>query len=221
MPLARETPNHGWEVSSIGRGMDGEGPAERAAEKSRELTEGDDLLRGTAEQKFGGFYAIAFGASLWAWDAAFAFGTHRTIFYYRRYELFVLAVVVLLSALLLRRRVHTHAWVLVLFLPPIGLLLLRLVVGHPHSAFEQTVARVVNVAAIVVVPFVAAIVVRLLAPNYFTLPGRRLKVTVVVIVAIVALTGFLVGHFNGRFLACQDFIVAGDDPPSNCHKDQW
>ncbi|WP_200211520.1 hypothetical protein [Micromonospora coerulea] len=172
-------------------------------------------------QKLGGFYAITFGASLWAWDSAFEIGTHRTIFYYHRQELFVLALVVLLSALLLPRRVHTHPWVLVLFLPPIGLLLLRLVVGHPHSAFEQTAARVVNVATIAVAPFVVAIIVRLLAPNYFTLPGRRLKVTVVVIVAIVALTGFLVGHFNSRFLACQDFIVAGDDPPPNCHKDEW
>src|SRR4051794_16840264 len=25
-----------------------------------------------------------------------------------------------------------------------------------------------------------------------------------------------VGHFNGRFLTCEDFIVAGDDPAPNC-----
>lgn len=92
--------------------------------------------------------------------------------------------------------------------------------GHPHGAVEHTVALVLEVAAIAVLPFVAAIIVFLLAPNYFTLPGRGLKVTLVVIVAIVALTGFLVGHFNSRFLACQDFIVAGDDPPSNCHNDE-
>jgi 4-amino-4-deoxy-L-arabinose transferase-like glycosyltransferase len=196
--------------------MNGEGPAERAAKKSRELTKGDDLLRGTAEQKLRGFYAIAFGASWWAWEVAFALGTHRTIFYYRRQELFVLSVVVLLSALLLRRRVHTRPWVLLFFLPPIALLLLRLVVPHPHGAVAQTADRLLNVATIAVVPFVAGIIVRLLAPNYFTLPDGRLKLTVAAIVATVALIGFLVGHFNDRFLTCEEFIVAGDDPAPNC-----
>ncbi|MET7672637.1 hypothetical protein [Micromonospora luteifusca] len=47
----------------------------------------------------------------------FTLGAYRTIFYHRRQDLFVLSTVVLLSALLLRRRVHTHPWVLPLFLP--------------------------------------------------------------------------------------------------------
>lgn len=195
--------------------MNGEGPAKRAAEKSRELTEGDDLLRGTAERKLGGFYAIAFGGSLWAWDVAFNLGAHRTIFYYRRQELFVLSLVVLLSALLLPRRVHTHPWVLLLFLPPITLQLLRLAVPL-RGAVAQDVERVLIVASIAVVPFIAGIVVRLLAPSYFTLPGRRLKVALAAIVATVALIGFLFGHFNDRFLTCEDFIVAGDYPAQNC-----
>ncbi|MGN9774517.1 hypothetical protein ACTMS0_01850 [Micromonospora sp. H33] len=196
--------------------MNGEGSAKRVADKSRKLTEGDDLLRGTAEQKLGGFYAIAFGATLLAWDVAFAFGTHRTIFYYRRQDLFVLSLVVLLSALLLRRRVHTHSWVLLFFLPPIGLWLLRLAVPRPFGAVAQTADHVLSVATVAVVPFVAAIVVRLLAPNYFTLPGRRLKVILAAIVTTVALIGFLVGHFNDRFLTCEEFIVAGADPAPRC-----
>ncbi|MBQ0904393.1 hypothetical protein [Micromonospora sp. U21] len=196
--------------------MSGERPAKRAAEKSRELTEEDDLLRGTAEQKLGGFYAIAFGASLYAWDVAFTLGAHRTIFYYRRQELFVLSLVVLLSVILLRRQVHTHRWVLLLFLPPFVLLLLRLAVPHPLGDVGRIADRVLNVASLAVVPFVAAIVLRLLAPEYFTLPGRRLKLTVAAIVATVALTGLLVGHFNYRFVTCADFTVAGEDPPSNC-----
>ncbi|WP_074315597.1 hypothetical protein [Micromonospora cremea] len=196
--------------------MSGERPVKRAAEKSRELAEGDDLLRGTAEQKLGGFYAIASGASLYAWDVAFTLGTHRTIFYYRRQELFVLSLVVLLSAVLLRRRVHTHRWILLLFLPPIALLLLRLAVPHPLGDVGRIADQVLNVAALAVVPFVTAILLRLLAPRYFTLPGLRLKLTVAAIVATVALAGFLVGNFNYRFVTCADFIVAGEEPPSNC-----
>ncbi|MGW3889092.1 hypothetical protein ACWD69_10420 [Micromonospora chokoriensis] len=196
--------------------MNGEGPAERAAGKSRKIAEGDDLLRGTAAQKLGGFYGIAFGASLFAWELAFDFGTHRTIFYYRRQDLFVLSLVVLLSALLLRRRVHTHRWVLLFFLPPLASQLARLVIPHPHGEVIATVDRVLAVATIAVVPVVAAIVLRLLAPTYFTLPGHRLKVTVAAIVAVVALLGFLTGRFNDHFLTCEDFVVAGEDPAPNC-----
>ncbi|MCG5437687.1 hypothetical protein [Micromonospora foliorum] len=196
--------------------MHGEGPAERAAGKSRRLTDGDDLLRGTAEQKLGGFYAIAFGASLFAWDLAFNFGTHRTIFYYQRQDLFVLSLVVLLSALLLRRRVHTHLWVLLFFAPPLVLQLARLVIPHPHGDVIATVESVLAVATIAVLPVVATIVLRLLAPNYFTLPGRRLKITMAAIVVGVTLLGFLTGYFNDHFLTCQDFIVAGEDPAPNC-----
>ncbi|WP_430501529.1 hypothetical protein ACQRWP_08165 [Micromonospora trifolii] len=180
------------------------------------MTDGDDLLRGTAEQKLGGFYAIAFGASLWAWDVAFALGTHQTIYYYRRQELFVLSLVVLLSALLLRRRLHTHSWVLLFFLPPIAFLLLRLGAPQPLGAVAEIAYRILNVASLAVAPFVAAVIVQLLAPNYFTLSGWRIKLTVVAIVAIVALTGFLVGHFNYRFVTCEDFVVAGENPAPNC-----
>ncbi|RLP95870.1 hypothetical protein EAD98_12305 [Micromonospora sp. CV4] len=200
----------------MGRVMSGERPAGRAARKSRELSEGDDLLRGTAEQKLGGFYAIAFGASLYVWDVAFTLGAHRTIFYYRRQELLVLSLVVLLSVVLLRRRVHTHRWVLVFFLPPILLLVLRLVVPRPLGGLGQTIDQVLNVVSLAVVPFLAVIVVQLLAPSYFSLPGRRLKLTVVAIVAIVAVIGFFVGQFNDRFITCADFVVAGEDPAPNC-----
>ncbi|GAB3345970.1 hypothetical protein RMN56_19455 [Micromonospora halotolerans] len=71
------------------------------------------------------------------------------------------------------------------------------------------------VVTIAVVPVVATIVVRLLAPSYFTLPGHRLQLTVVAIVAAVALLGFLTGRFNDHFLTCEDFIVAGEDPAPN------
>ncbi|MEV0806308.1 hypothetical protein [Micromonospora sp. NPDC050200] len=50
----------------------------------------------------------------------------------------------------------------------------------------QTAERVVNVATIAVVPFIAGIVARLLAPNYLTLPGRRLQISLTAIVATEA-----------------------------------
>jgi hypothetical protein len=57
---------------------------------------------------------------------------------------------------------------------------------------------------------------RLLAPDYFALPGRRLKVRAASTVVIVALTGYLAGRNNDNFLTCEQFELAGDLPPANC-----
>ncbi|NES15958.1 MULTISPECIES: hypothetical protein [unclassified Micromonospora] len=105
---------------------------------------------------------------------------------------------------------------LLFFLPPIAFLLLRLVMPHPTGSVAQTARQVLGIATVAVAPVVASIVGRLLAPHYFTLPGRRLKAALAAIVAIVALIGFLVGHFNDRLLTCAEFVVAGDNPPPNC-----
>lgn len=37
-----------------------------------------------------------------------------------------------------------------------------------------------------------------------------------VIVLVIALLGYGVGEFNGRFLSCNDFKVSGNDLPTNC-----
>jgi hypothetical protein len=36
------------------------------------------------------------------------------------------------------------------------------------------------------------------------------------VVAVVAVLGFLVGWFNNQVYTCEEFIVAGDEPPANC-----
>lgn len=195
--------------------MKWERPAARTAKKAQEVAKQDDLLQAKAERKLQGFYAIAFGGSLYAWDIAFSLGTHGTIFYYRRHELFVLCLVVVLSAVLLRDRVYTHPWLVLLLLPPIALVLQELVVVHP-GVVARTAERILSIAALVVVPIVVRIVGGLLAPDYFHLPGRRTRVTVIAIIAIVALIGFLAGRANNRYMTCEDFIIAGDDPPKNC-----
>jgi hypothetical protein len=69
------------------------------------------------------------------------------------------------------------------------------------------------------VPFVLWALARVMAPDYFALPGRRLKTASVVIVCLVATTGFLVGQFNYRFTTCHDYVIAGDDEPADCRPD--
>ncbi|HWJ10063.1 MAG TPA: hypothetical protein VNS46_11840 [Nocardioides sp.] len=195
--------------------MKWERPAARTAKKATELAEQDDLLGARAERKLQGFYAIAFGASLYVWDVAFSLGSHGTIFYYRRHDLFVLCLVVVLSVVLLRGRVYTHPWLVLLLLPPIVLVVQELVVVHP-GVLARASERILSIAALAVVPIVARVVGGLLAPEYFRLPGRRIKLTVIAIIAVVALIGFVAGRANNRYMTCEDFIIAGDDPPKNC-----
>jgi hypothetical protein len=204
------------------------------AKGPRQLADKDDLLTGFDETgptrgQFRGFFATSIVGSIWAWDLAFSYGVYRTVSFHTRERLFVVSLAVLLGALMLRRRVRLHRWVLAAFAPPILLILLRLLVpvdpgvapvGSRVATEAGPAVRVVEgilvVATILTSPVVLWVVARLLAPDYFILPGRRVKIALLVIVATVALIGYLVGRYNYHFLTCEEFLVAGDNAPANC-----
>lgn len=182
----------------------------------------DDLLKGFDRTgpgggRLGGFFAITIAASLYAWDVAFTAGAYRTLLYPFRQQLFVVALVVLLGGLIMRPRARIHPWLLALFAPPMLLTLVRLAFPAGESgALARVVDRVLLAATLGALPIVVWVVARLLAPNYFTLPDRRARIAVVVVVTAVTVIGFSIGRFNDRFLTCGDFQVAGDDLPKNC-----
>lgn len=189
--------------------------------KTRRLAE-DDLLRGfdqtgPSRGKLGGFFGVTIGASLFAWNVMFNLGAYHEVFYRSRQQLFVVSLVVLLGGLAMRRRARMNSWLLILFTPPVLLVLLQLAVPVNHSG---TAVRMVYHAMIIlmlaVLPVVVWVVARLAAPQYFILPDRRAKIAVIGIVAVVALIGYAVGRFNDRFLTCEDFQVAGDAQPKGC-----
>lgn len=57
---------------------------------------------------------------------------------------------------------------------------------------------------------------RLVAPDCFSIPNRRLKVMSVVIVLVIALIAYGIGEQNSRFLSCNEFKVSGNDLPADC-----
>ncbi|PWR15080.1 hypothetical protein DKT69_12985 [Micromonospora sicca] len=86
------------------------------------------------------------------------------------------------------------------------LTLVRFVIPASESgSLARVVDRILTVATTAVLPVIAWVVARLLAPNYFTMPDRRTRITVVVIVTAVTVIGYPVGRFNDRFLTCGDF----------------
>jgi membrane-associated HD superfamily phosphohydrolase len=182
----------------------------------------DDLLRGfdqtgPSQGRLGGFFTVTIAASLFAWNVMFTLGAYNEVFYRSRLQLFVLSLVVLLGGLAMRRQARMNSWLLILFTPPVLLVLLQLVVPVNHSGIAvRVIYHVMVVAMLAVLPIVVWVVARLAAPQYFSLPDRRAKIAVIGIVAVVSLIGFAVGRFNDHFLTCEDFQVAGDDVPKGC-----
>jgi hypothetical protein len=101
---------------------------------------------------------------------------------------------------------------------PLLWLVANLITPFGRSSHAGSVLNTVLViASIASVPFTMWAVTRVMLPDYFALPQRRLKVAVVAIVVLIALVGLLVGHFNYRVTTCQQYVVAGNDTPPNCH----
>ncbi|WP_103500293.1 MULTISPECIES: hypothetical protein [unclassified Streptomyces] len=188
----------------------------------RKPAEEDDLLEGFSRAgrravALRGFFAVTVSGALIAWDLAFTWGAYGTVFYSRTSQLVVLALVVLLGRWALGSQVREHGWVTFLFALPALWVLFRLAAPLVVSDEVFHVVDATLIAAMVVsLPLVLWVVARLLAPNYFALPQRRMKVASVAIVVVVATVGLLVGRFNDHFYTCRDFTVAGDYQPANC-----
>ena len=182
----------------------------------------DDLLDGftaSGARKDGlrAYLTTTVVASLYVFDTAFHYGAYRTINFHQIQHIAVVSLVIVIGALLLRRQLHVHLWVLALLAPPILLFLYRLATPQKHAVEAIRLSdNALVILNIVVLPVIGWIVARLLAPEYFNLPGWRLKLAVLTTVAIIAAIGYLAGRFNDRSLTCQDFITAGDKPPANC-----
>lgn len=185
----------------------------------------DDVLTGfdrTGERKgeFRGFFATSMAASVYVWNATFELGAYRTIFFYREDEYLVLATVVLVGVLVVRHQIRERPWLFAAIAPPALLLLFRLASPDKHpDGVLGVVSNVLVVLNGLALPLMVWVIARLLAPDYFEVRGARLKLAVVAILVGIAVAGFLAGNFNYRYLSCEDFEVAGLEPPDNCHPD--
>jgi hypothetical protein len=196
------------------------------AQSRRDRIREDDLLKGfdptgPSHGRLGGFFAITIGGSIYAWNVAFSYGAYHTFFYYRRQELFVLSLVVLLGGLIMRPRLRIRPWLFAPFTPPLLLTLLRLAFPVNHSGrVVHVFDNLLVIATLCVLPLIIWVLSRLLAPTFFTLPDRRARFGVLAIIVVVALVGYAEGRFNSHFVTCEDFQVAGDDEPKNCVHNQ-
>ena len=181
-----------------------------------------DLLSGFTESgakkdELRAYLTTTVVASLYVFDTAFHFGAYHMVNFHQLQHIAIVSLVIVIGVLLVRRQLRVHPWVLALLAPPILLFFYRLATPqkHPVEAVRLTDDALV-ILNTVVLPVIGWIVARLLAPEYFSLPGWRLKIAVVTTIAIIAGIGYVNGRFNYRSLTCEDFIFAGDKPPANC-----
>jgi hypothetical protein len=181
----------------------------------------DDMVEGFDRagrpQGLRAFFATTIAGSLFAWDIAFTLGAYHTVFYSRLFQILVVSSVLLLGSLVLRRTVKVRLWSRLLLSIPLVWLVVRLAAPFGRLSGSEHVLDLVLVGLTVAsVPFTMWALVRVMSPEYFALPARRLKIAAVSIVVLIALTGYLVGQFNYRFTNCQQYVVAGNDEPTNC-----
>lgn len=184
--------------------------------------ENDDVLTGFSREESSApeirtFFLSTIGAALVAWDVAFNFGAFHTLFFVRRHQVAVVLFVVVLGTIALRREVTINWWLLGILSIPMFWVFFRLVfpVQDRGSAASQ-VDGVFFILVVILLPVVFWIVLRLIAPDYFSIPNRRLKVMSVLIVVVIAAIGYGVGEENERFLTCDEFKVSGNDVPADC-----
>jgi hypothetical protein len=189
--------------------------------RPRKLKPDDDLLSGFDRegrpQELRAFFASTIAASLVVWDLSFTLGAYHTVFYSRLFQILVVSSVLLLGSVVLRRDVRVRPWTRVMLSIPLLWLAVRFVAPLGRTSHSGHVLDDILIGLIMVcVPFILWAAARIVAPDYFALPTRRLKIAALSIVVLVAVTGVLVGQFNFRFTTCHEYDVSGDNTPSNC-----
>jgi hypothetical protein len=88
-------------------------------------------------------------------------------------------------------------------------------VKHP-GGWVGAIGYILAIMNMVTLPLLVWLIGRMLAPAYFAVHGRRLRIALAATLVGVAIAGFLAGHHNHRYLTCDDFATAGQGRPEHC-----
>ncbi|MEM7110935.1 MAG: hypothetical protein AAF614_00780 [Chloroflexota bacterium] len=163
----------------------------------------------------------ALGTSLAAWEIAFNFAIHGTVFYDKLMAVWVIATVILLAMLLSGQRSVLGRWGIVMLLLPTGWFIFFALsptfATASYAGLFWTAAIVIFIAAI---GYILSILAWLLDNDGIMLSSayRNRLATIVLFVAII---GYLVGTYHQNFVTCTQFQIAGDSVPTDCASSEF
>ncbi|HEY7176978.1 MAG TPA: hypothetical protein VH442_18860 [Micromonosporaceae bacterium] len=219
--MPRNAPQRSGESGPADRPGEPDDAPEHPVAERRRWSPNDDILAGFG--RTGGplglraFFATTIAASLLVWDLAYSLGAYHTVFYYRLFHIFVASTVLLIGSVVLRKDLRVRPWMRVLLAVPLTWFVARAIkpINEAGSALHD-IDTTLTWLTLATVPFTLWALIRIMAPGLFGLPARRLKALTFLVITVIGLTGFFVGQFNNHFTTCHDYVVAGDNEPSDC-----
>jgi len=163
----------------------------------------------------------ALGTSLAAWDIAFNFAIHGTVFYDRLMAIWVIATVILLAMLLSgQRSVLGRQGIMMLLIPTGWFIFFALSPNFataPYAAALWIAAMVLFIASI---GYILSVLAWMLDDHGVTLSADY-RNRLLAIVLIITMAGYLTGRNHRYFVSCTQFQIAGDVVPDDCRESEF
>lgn len=175
-----------------------------------------------AGRRVGGPLAVAgVTLGLLTWPIAFNLGAYRAVLYDDVFRVVVASSILFVITLVNPAYPAPWKWVVPVALasPLAWLIAASIVVGSTAEAMERPVFVVtLGLIGLISVPITLRLLVDLFTPDLTSAGSRRLTLSIVALVAVVALIGFAFGRNNHRYMTCSDFAIAGAAEPENCQR---
>jgi len=182
------------------------------------MTQKDDD-EGRAEAKVFVISAIALPAA--TANAAFWYGVFGQIFFTYLFYVWIAATAALLASLFipLETPLLKLPWGgrFILALPTVWLLLDIFEAYRPNAPGAWALWMVTLASAFLTFPYLLHVAIVTVVPDIDRL-NTKLRVALLVIVLVMATSGFMLGRNHFLFLTCDNFKVGGHDIPANCRK---
>lgn len=173
-----------------------------------------------------GYQALLVAAlvlSLAVWPLAFTLGTHGVVLYSDVFRVVVASTAAFLVTFVAPRGASARRWwSRSLLAAPAAWLAVAVTFTDSvaAAATDPFLGAVALLVALTAVPYAVYLLATALEPSLRQIREPRPIVALLLITTVITVSAFLAGAFNDRVLTCDDFKVAGDDPPENCARQQ-
>ena len=164
------------------------------------------------------FILTTVAACVSVWGITFELGVWGEIFYGRLFNIWVVSLAVVLSIWFLPDKQAPLDWAgkLTVTFPTVWLILAfvndRL---FDYGPLELVLFWLGLLICLLCLPYLIYVLVSLLDTDSLSLK-RRHFLAMIAIVIFVGMLGYIIGSNHHWFLTCQDFIIVGDNVPTNC-----